>query len=197
MFGGRATLNGNLFYNAMRDAQRELDFDLNSPGGPVGLLQIISEPKARTYGAELELTARAAHNLTLTAGLGWLDTKIIKGIATNDPFLDKEFAGAPHFTAAGAAEWRPARDVRLSTQVRREAAFNGDDSADDLFKTKGFWMVDTRASLDVNRFTIFAYAQNLFDTFKVIGWNGPRDDPFLEVGLTDPREIGVGLDARF
>jgi outer membrane receptor protein involved in Fe transport len=197
MFGGRATLNGNLFYNAMRDAQRELDFDLNSPGGPVGLLQIISEPKARTYGAELELTARPARNLTLTAGLGWLDTKIIKGIATNDPFLGKEFAGAPHFTAAGAAEWQPVRDVHLSTQVRREAAFNGDDSGDDLFKTEGFWMVDARAGVDVNRFTFFAYAQNLFDTFKVIGWNGPRDDPFLEVGLTDPREIGVGLDARF
>ena len=197
MFDGHLTLNGNLFYNAMRDAQRELDFDLNSPGGPVGLLQIISEPKARTYGAELELTARPAPNLSLTAGLGWLDTRIIKGIATNDPFLDQEFAGAPHFTAAGAAEWQPMRDVRLSAQVRREAAFNGDDSGDRLFKTQGFWMVDARASLDIKRFTIFAYAQNLLDTFKVIGWAGPRDDPFIEVGLTDPRQIGLGLDARF
>src|SRR5213075_1065948 len=55
LFGGRVRIVGNLFYNAMRDAQREHDFDFNSPGGQVGLLQILSEPRARSYGAELEL----------------------------------------------------------------------------------------------------------------------------------------------
>ena len=197
LLGGRLSLAGNLFYNDIRDAQRELDFDLNSPGGRVGLLQIISEPKARSYGLELEATAKPSSRLTVMASLGLLHTRIVKGIATNDPFLDKEFAGAPHLTAAAAAEWQPLRRLHVSAQARREAAFAGDDSGDPLLATKGFWIADARIAWDVRRVTLFAYAQNLFNTFRVIGWAGPRTDPFAQVELTDPREIGVGIDARF
>jgi hypothetical protein len=58
-------------------------------------------------------------------------------------------------------------------------------------------MVDGRASLDAGRFTLFAYGQNLLDTFQVIGWTGSRDNSFVHVEVTDAREMGVGLQARF
>ena len=197
LLGGRLNVSGNLFYNDIRDAQRELDFDLSSPGGQVGLLQIVSEPRARSYGAEIEASGTPARGLNVTVGLGFLHTRIVKGIATNDPFIDKEFAGAPHFTAAAAVAWQPARDLHLSGLIRREAAFEGDDAGNALFKTKGFWIADARIGWDARRVTLFAYAQNLFNTFQILGWAGPRDDPFLEVGLTEPREVGVGAEARF
>ena len=197
LFGGRLGLNGNLFFNAIRDAQRELDFDFSSPAGPVGLLQILSEPRARAYGAELELNGRPAQNLTIVVGLGFLDTKIVKGSVINDPYLEKEFYGAPHFTAAGSADWEPIRNLHISSQVRRESAFAGDDSDTDIFKTRAFWMADARVSWTAPKLTIFAYAQNLFNTFQVIGYSGPRNDPEAEVGLTDPRQIGVGVESRF
>jgi len=197
LFGGRLSVAGNLFYNAIRDAQRELDFDLSSPGGRVGLLQIISEPKARTYGLEVEATAKPSSRLTVMGSLGLLHTRIVKGIATNDPFLDKEFAGAPHMTAAASVDWQPLRKLHVSAQARREAAFAGNDSGDPLLATKGFWIADARIAWDVRRVTLFAYAQNLFNTFRVIGWAGPRSDPSVQVQLTDPREMGVGIDARF
>jgi len=197
LLGGRATLNGNLFYNDMRDAQRELDFDLKSPGGAVGLLQIISEPRARSYGAELSLTARILEHLSMQAGLGWLDTRITKGIAANDPFLDKEFSNAPHFTAAAAIDWEPVRNLHLSAQAQHNSSFWGDDNNDPLFRTNGWSMVDARVSWQTGPFTLFGYAQNLSNTFRVLAYSGPRDDPSAEVGLTDPREVGVGVKARF
>jgi outer membrane receptor protein involved in Fe transport len=197
LFGGRLNVTGNLFYNAMRDAQRELDFDLNSPGGQVGLLQILSEPRARTYGAELEVTARPTPRLTVTVAVGFLGTRITETFAPNDPFLGKEFAGAPHFTGAVGADWEPVRALHLSAHARHNSGFWGDDSEDPLVRTTGWSMVDARASWDGPRFTVFAYAQNVFDTFHVIGWGGPRDDPDVQVGLTDPREVGIGLEARF
>jgi outer membrane receptor protein involved in Fe transport len=58
-------------------------------------------------------------------------------------------------------------------------------------------MVDARVGWQSGRLTIFGYAQNLFDKFAVIGFSGPRDDPDVEVGVTDPRELGVGMEARF
>jgi outer membrane receptor protein involved in Fe transport len=197
LLGGRVTATGNLFYNAIRDAQRELEFDLSSPSGSVGLLQIISEPRARAYGAELEITARPSPRLTLMAGLGLLDTKIIEGVAPRDPFIDKEFFGAPHLTAAGGADWEAARKLHLSAQVRRVSGFAGDDAETAIIRTKGFWMADARAAWDTRRFTLFAYVQNVFDTFQVIGWAGPRDNPDVHVGVTDPREMGFGIEARF
>jgi len=197
LLGGRLNLNGNLFYEAIRDGQRELDFDLASPGGDVGLLQVISEPKSRTYGAELEVSARPTRRLSVNLGLGFLKTKIVKGIAVNDPFVHKAFFGAPEFTAAAGADWEPVHDLHLFAQLRRESAFAGDDADTDILKTKGFWMADARASWAVRRFTIFAYAQNLLNTFRVIGWAGPRNNRIVEVELTDPREVGVGIQARF
>ena len=197
LFGGRLTFNGNLFYNDIKDAQRELDFDLSSPAGDVGLLQIISEPKARAYGAELTIFAKPVPQLTVNAAIGLLHTRIVKGIAVDDPYFNKGFYGAPPFTAAGGVDWQPVRSVHVSSQVRRVAGFAGDDANTAIVRTKGFWIADARASWDSPRFTVFAYAQNLFDTFQIIGWSGPRNIPGLEVEVTDPRELGIGVEARF
>jgi iron complex outermembrane recepter protein len=197
LFGGRGSLTANAFYNDMHNAQRELDFDINSPGGHVGLLRIISEPRGRTYGAELELAMKVSPRLTLQASAGMLRTRITKGIAPNDPFLGKEFYGSPHFTGAAAVEWKPVRDMGISAQAHHNSGFWGDDNNDPLFRTRGWTMVDARASWNARRFTVFGYAQNLFNTFRVLGYSGPENGPEVEVGLTDPREIGVGLQARF
>jgi len=197
LFGGRVSFNGNLFYNDIRDAQREFDFTVSSPGGDVGLLEIISEPKARAYGAELSLSAKPIRGLTVNAAIGLLETRILKGSVVDDPFLEKGFYGAPPLTAAGGIDWQPVRNVHLSSQVRRVAGFAGDDANTPIARTKSFWMADARASWENRRFTVFAYAQNLFDTFQIIGWSGPRNIPNLPVELTDPREVGVGVEARF
>jgi len=197
LFGGRASLTGNLFYNAMRDAQREHDIDFNSPGGTVGLLQILSEPRARSYGAELELNGKLSSALMVRAGLGWLNTQITRTVDPNDPFLGKEFGGAPHFTGAAGVDWAPVRKLHIAAQARHNSGFWGEDSQDPLFRTTAWTIVDARASWDARRFTVFAYAQNLFDTFHVIGFAGPRDDPEAEVELADPREVGIGIEARF
>lgn len=193
----RLTVNANFFYEALKDAQRELDFDLNSPAGYVGLLQIINEPKAEADGAELSLVARPLQNLSVNAAVGLLKTKVIKGIAINDPFVDKGFFGAPELTANAGLAWEPVHDVHISSQVRRVAGFAGDNFGTAILRTKGFWIADGRASLDTKRFSLFVYGQNLFNTFRIIGWSGPTNIPDLNAELTDPREIGVGIEARF
>jgi len=197
LFGGRVSLNGNLFYNAIRDAQRELDFDLNSPGGRVGLLQIVSEPRARSYGAEVEATARPADNLTVKASLGLLNTRITRTVAPNDPFLGKEFGHAPKFTAVAAVDWALVPSLRLSAQARHTSGFWGDDSEDPVLRIHGWNVVDARASWQTGKLTLFGYAQNIFDNFHIVDWNGPHNAPGVNVTLIDPREIGFGIEAGF
>jgi iron complex outermembrane recepter protein len=197
LLGGRLSVAGNLFYNAMRDAQRELDFDLSSPGGEVGLLQIVSEPRARTNGVEAEVSGRVNSRLTLTGSIGLLDTRITKTVEPDDPFLRKAFGGAPRFTGVAALDWKPLSRLRISAQARHNSGYWGDDSEDPVLRVGGWTIVDARASWETRGFTIFAYAQNLLDTFHVVGWGGPHDDPDIEVELAEPREVGIGLEARF
>jgi outer membrane receptor protein involved in Fe transport len=94
-------------------------------------------------------------------------------------------------------DWRPLHRLSLSVMVRHTAGYWGDDSADPNFRIAPVTMADARASWQAGRFTIFAYAQNVFDKFHITGWSGSRDDPDVEVTTNDPREIGVGLETRF
>jgi hypothetical protein len=45
--------------------------------------------------------------------------------------------------------------------------------------------------------TVFAYGQNLLNTFHITGWSDARDVPDVKVSTNDPREIGFGIEARF
>lgn len=195
LFGNRVTVNGNIFYQALKDQQRTFEVDVEHPEDP--LFDIINEPKAETYGAELSVAAKPIPQLTLNMAIGYLKTRIIKGVIIADPYVDKSFFGSPALTADGGVDWAPVKPLHLNLQVRHVTGFDNNDVGDKLNATKGFWMVDGRANLYARRFTVFVYAQNIFNTLRILGWAGPLSEPFLQSELTDPRELGAGLEARF
>jgi outer membrane receptor protein involved in Fe transport len=85
----------------------------------------------------------------------------------------------------------------LSTQVRHNSGYFGDDAESPDFRIRPVTTVDARASLKVRGATLFAYAQNMFDRFHVTAWNSPRGNPDVNATTNDAREIGVGLESRF
>jgi outer membrane receptor protein involved in Fe transport len=197
LLGGALNLNGNLFYNDIKDAQRTLDVCFPTPTGCVGLSGIANAPRAHSYGAELELGYKPAANLTLRGVGGFLRTKLTKTLLPTDEILGKEFAGAPRFTGTAGVDWAPVRSVSLSAQVRHSSGYFGDDAETPDFRIAPVTTVDARVSWQRRRFTMFAYAQNLFDKFHIIGWSDLRDRPNVDATTNDAREIGVGLDGRF
>lgn len=196
LFDHRVTLNGNIFYEALKDQQRTFDYKPGDPKRDFFFL-IVNEPRAEIYGAELSIAAKPVSSLTLNLALGYLKTRIIKGVEITDPYVDQNFYGAPPLTATAGADWEPVKKLHITSQVRRVAGFANNDVGDKLNSTRGFWMVDGRANWETKRFTVFAYAQNLFNTLRILGFAGPLSDPFRENELTDPREFGVGLEAHF
>ena len=101
----------NLFYNAMRDAQRELDFDLNSPGGtgrPVADHQ-------RAEGAQLRRRARADREspsrLTLRAGRRLAQHPDHQDDRAQRPVARARSSPAHRTSpAAAGADWAPAAE---------------------------------------------------------------------------------------
>jgi outer membrane receptor protein involved in Fe transport len=195
--GGSLNLNANIFYNDIRHAQRTLDIEVPSPTGPVGLQTVVNDPRARVYGAELEASFVASSTVTLRGSGGLLWTKVVKTLVPTDPILGKEFGGAPHFMGTAGVEWRPVRRLRLSALVRHSARYWGDDEETPNFRIAPVTTVDARADWNAGRFTIFGYAQNLFDKFHITGWSDLRSNPDVEITTNDPREVGIGIEARF
>ena len=197
LFGGSLSVNANLFYNASRNVQRLIGLCLQAPDGCVFLERVVNDPRAHTEGAELELAYKAARNLTFQATAGWIGTRVDKTLLPDDPILGKQFGGVPHFTGVLAADWSPLYNLHLSSQIRHNSSYFTDDSETEAARIHPSTDVDARVSWETKPLTIFAYAHNLFNEFHITFWGDLPTVPDVEVGTNDPREIGIGIEARF
>lgn len=192
LLGGALTVASNLFYNDIRDAQRAQDFVIDTPGGRVGISDIANQPKARSYGAELELAYKWSERLSLRTGIGLLSTRVTKTLFPEDPALGKRFARSPAFSAAVGIDWRPLPDFGLSSQLRHNSGYFSDDTESPALGIEGSTTLDAQARWRVGRVVLFAYARNLFDEFHVMSR--------AALGFAtanDPRQVGLGVEARY
>lgn len=190
---GRGTLAANFFYNDMVDAQRPQAVEFIAPDGkPFTAIEIANAPSAMSYGMEIELGWRASSRLTMRLGLGYLDTKLRRTLVASDPLRGKAFQRAPNFSAAAAVDWRPVDVLRLSAQLRTSSDYFSDDANTPTRRIDGYTTVDLRGAFTANKMTVFGYAKNVFDAFYLTNLSNPA---FGTAG--DPRELGVGVEARF
>jgi outer membrane receptor protein involved in Fe transport len=186
---GRLKTRFNLFREDLRDTQRSAPIVIIAPEGfPVTFADLFNVKKARTQGAEAELDWSATGRLSVRGAIGLLDTRIIDA----GPLHGKEFPRAPHFTGSLALDWRPRDAIRLSAQLRHNSGYFSNDPNSPELRIGGSTTVDARASWDVGRLTLFGYARNLFDEFHMNYLFSPT---FGTAG--EPREVGVGIEARF
>lgn len=196
-FGGTASIAANLFYNAISDAQRQQVTSIDTPAGPIFFSEMVNAPEARSFGAEVELGVRPSNRLSLRAGLGLLDTRITRMPLREDPMVGREFARAPHVTAAISADWWAMPKLRLSSQLRFNSRYFSDDSESPDLRIGASATADARASWQAGRFNLFAYARNLFDEFHLTYRLNPGTTGRALATTNDPREIGFGVEARY
>ena len=195
--GGRGTLAVNLFYNDIEDAQRPQTIEFIGPDGlPFSTTQIANAPSAESFGLELELGWRASERLSMRLGVGLLETNIGRTLVFSDPIRDKAFQRAPNFSAAAAIDWRPIDDLRMSAQLRANSDYFSDDANDPALRIDGSTVVNVRAAYMRGSVTVFGYVRNLFDEFYLTSLIKPVVGAIFGTAA-DPREVGVGLEARF
>ena len=198
--GGRLRLAANLFYNKLRDAQRFQEVIVDLPGlPPVGLSEIDNAPRAHSYGLEVEGDWHLSPRLQLRASLGMLRTKLDETLSETDPILGKEFLRSPHLTVSTAIDWHPVEALRLSAQLRHHSGYYSDDENIEAFRIDPATVVDARAAWDAGPIMIFGYVRNVFDKFNLTSLSGPTEPiPVPNFGHAgDPRELGLGIEARF
>lgn len=195
--GGRATLAANLFYNDLRDAQRPQTRQFPLPNGmSFADVEIVNAPSAESYGLELELGWKASRRLSLRGGIGLLETRIRRMPLPSDPLTGKAFQRAPNFSASAGIEWRPIEALHLSAQLRTNSSYFSDDANDPALRVDGSALVNARAAYTQGSVTVFGYVRNLFDEFVPTSLIRPAIGAIFASAF-DPREVGVGVEARF
>ena len=190
---GALTFSSNVFYNRIQDAQRARQEVRETPAGKVTITRLGNIPKAHTYGMEADARWRASTRLKLRAGLGLLRTRIDETLVGSDPLNGKQFARAPKLSATIGFEWEPLSRLRLNLQGRYNSGYYSDDQNSPTRKIEAGFIADSRVDYRTKNGALFAYARNVFDRLQLTYL---YNDPAYGTAA-DPREIGVGIEARF
>lgn len=191
--GGDLVLSGNVFYTDFTNAQRALVTVVELPGGGTAeSTEFANAPSAESYGMEMNGLWKVNHVLQVRAALGYLKTKITDTLQPNDPILDKEFQRAPRFTASLGLNVRPAEAITFDLSARHNSGYYSDDANTPEFEIDGVTVLDAKATYDFGSLKAFAYVRNITDEVYRV-WQFRSGN----ASLGDPREIGVGLEAKF
>ncbi len=200
LFDHRLLANASIFYTRYNDLQV---FSLvPSPAGPLNSLT--SAKAAHNFGADLEFVGKPITNLTLTANVGLLDTRIdtfavlVPGTSS---LQGLQLAFSPHVSAFLMAEYKiPIGQDTLSFQLN--ASYKGhqfyDSTNDPYLAQPGYWLENLRVSYDFGRFEVAGYIKNLSNLHY---WNDAFDSTspfgFIQPVVGTPRRFGVEVNYRF
>jgi outer membrane receptor protein involved in Fe transport len=165
------------------------------PGDPLSYLFYTSNAaQGRNYGLEATLAWRAQPSLLLGATLGLLGSEYLD-YQYGDRNLDgRAQASAPPYQYSLSAEWGRERGWMARADVTGCASFYFDTSHDQ--QSKPFVLVNLKAGYEADRWTVHAWARNVFDEDYAVrgfyfGLEPPDYADRLYIQRGDPQLAGV------
>ena len=228
----RLRLNGALFQMKYTDRIAQLLVpDTRSPQGTSTLVR--NQGEAKVDGAELEITAALSESVTLSAGYTYLDARFIESEVPNTSALGIAGSGNCRVGNVGAqvvcftntngksleqsAKHALVAAISYSREMTNGWTLNGEISGQ--WRSKRFlspdnlvWLpkhsnVDMQVGISNDKYTVVAYANNLFD-FTGATSAQSYGDPYIAFPVAppvlayttypaDPRQIGIRLGMKF
>ena len=156
-----------------------------------------------TYGSELELTALPVAGLTLSANLALLGTRVTQVDPGSSVAVGNAVPYAPNVTSSLAAQYLwPAEHLGLFGNLfgRVEYQYVGSRAIDpaNSYTLDPYGLVNLRAGWSAERFDIYGFLQNLFDTrYAVSGFRaGANGGGQSVIGGVPGMPLTVGLGGR-
>ena len=191
----RLLLTSNLFYTDYRGFQSAVtDYTEDRPNGSI----LVNADKAVTYGLETGADYRVLDSLRLRGGLGLLHTEIKKfNDYRGNSFEGKKFGKAPGYMFNLGADWNITDKVRLSGDVRYVNHYFSNDQNDRHLSVGSYAISNLRLSYSpTENIELFTYGNNVFDRRTPSAKSNDRTAGVTGI-MIEPREIGIGMKARF
>jgi iron complex outermembrane recepter protein len=152
-------------------------------GNVVGTNVTLSAGKARTWGAELEYSARLSDRVRIDGAFGWLDAKFVSFSTVDDLGNNYNASGnqipiVSKFMGAIAAQYTHPVSDQANIFIRGEGAYrsgfwenvlNADTT---LPRVKGYETVSLRAGAEIDRFSLTFFGENITNNRVNIGAAG-------------------------
>ena len=184
---GDINFSANLFYN---------DYDGYQALSSTRF--IVNMDKVTTYGAELELIARPAGNIELSAGLGYLHTKINDAGAGYSAADGNELNSAPEFTANLGLKYRLNSAFTVGISANYIDRYYGDFTNTKARVAGGYTLTRLNASYESDNWLVSAFVNNLLDEDEFVTREPASGSyPTGYVSVVDPRNIGVSVTYSF
>ena len=201
----KLTVNGALFYIDWTDIPTEVAL-------PSGQSLNINGPKARNYGAELEVVMRPTKGFDVSFGITVLDAKY------SQDYVDPTGSG---LQIAKGTRLPNVPDITLNAGLNYEWSIGGEAKArfganvvhvtkrsqtanEDVALLPGFVNAGLSAGVDFGAFDVSVFARNLFDTRALVGNTrvGNEIAGGVQSGLNyqsylQPRTIGAAVQIKF
>jgi outer membrane receptor protein involved in Fe transport len=191
-FGRRLTLNAALFH------ARYSDFQLNSFLGTT--FTVRSVPRVTSKGLDLDFAASPLAGLSLQGGVVYSQTEYGDNAVAGLPRLQgARMSFAPLWSATlGAAYQRSVGPLlaRVSFDAKYSSAYNTGSDLDPLKIQRPYTLANARLGIGApdGRWTVEAFAQNLFDTpYRQVAFGAPFQTGTVGAFLGAPRVAGVTL----
>ncbi|RKF21823.1 TonB-dependent receptor [Altericroceibacterium spongiae] len=191
---GRLTLNANAFYMEWKDQQVTAYFS----GGQYDY-NTVNAGESHLYGFEVEATGELNSVFDLYASVGHVRTKFDDFIlpdnsTTTDDLTDTQFPYAPRWTLAGGmnAHFDNGIIANLNASYRSKV-FTGIGSDQSNFAVGGRTVVNAKIGYEMEHWSIFGFARNLFDEEYKQYTFASRNQSILG----KPQTFGIGMEMHW
>ncbi|WP_294235743.1 TonB-dependent receptor [uncultured Sphingomonas sp.] len=189
-FGGKLTVNANVFYVDWRDQQTTAFFGLNAYD-----YNTVNAGRSHLYGGELELQGKIDRHFDAYGSVGHVRTKfddfnLPGGATSNINLAGSEFPYAPRWTLAGGINGRFGAISGNVNANYRSAVYTDIGTAQARSRLSGRTVVNARLAYDAGRWDVFAFARNLLAE-DYLQYRRPDG---IQGILGDPQTFGVGFD---
>lgn len=189
----RLNFTGNIFYYDIRNGQRSVLKTVETSGGTIFVQELGNVPQSWSRGAEFGLSWTPSAKLRLAIVGGFLETRVTEAPSDRDPLLGKEFQRSPHFTGAVSLSLIPVAGIALDLQYNRRSGYFSDDANTPSLRIDPADSLNARVEWRIGAVRVFGFVRNVFDRFDLTSLfaNGNL------ATASDPREFGLGTEARF
>ncbi len=159
---------------------------------PAGFANLFNVPKARSYGAEAELSWRVTDALSTRLAVGLLGTKMVRTEGESAVFAETSSTARPISRSLRPSIGEPLERLRLSGQVRHHSPYFSDPKNSPHLRIGSATNVDARVAYDIGRVSLFGQVRNLFDALNMLSLGTAMSGE-----AEDPRTFAVGIESRF
>ncbi len=194
--GNRLQLNGAAFSYQYKNQQIINVF-------PTGQQPLINLGKSKLTGGELELVTRPVRELTLRAGLGFLNTKVQEGTLASGSIAGNQLPNAPTVSGTLAGDWDAWRNDSVALTLHVDASFTGKQFLalpnDDNIAQGAYHLINSRIAVRApdSKWEVGIWGNNLANKFyltNAVNVQGFGFD-YRHRGL--PRMYGLDATYRF